>query len=180
MKGMKRRDFLLRSGGVLAMGSAGLEGLRRVVPAEAAAAAVGPEMVRFRPEIEPVVRWIEQTAIMLALPYLESEDGVSTLQGRFDYSGKLRDDEIKGSLSLIAGEGRISIQPTGEQAERNFRIRSLGSDRYALVTTIGILPLAISESEPGLRLQAYSTRRHLGNVLVNETPVLSIDAVRNN
>ena len=58
---MNRRNFLLRSGGVLAMGSAGLEGFRGVVPAGAAEAAVVPEMVRFRPEIEPVVRWIEQS-----------------------------------------------------------------------------------------------------------------------
>ncbi len=58
----RRRDFL-RSAAALGLG-AGLgpvAALRAITPASGAAMAVGPEAVRFRPEIEPVVRWIEET-----------------------------------------------------------------------------------------------------------------------
>jgi len=56
---MRRRRFL-QSASALGLG-AGLGGLRAVTPARAGEMVVGPDAVRFRPEIEPVVEWIEQT-----------------------------------------------------------------------------------------------------------------------
>ncbi|QDV34118.1 hypothetical protein [Tautonia plasticadhaerens] len=57
-----RREFL-QSASALGLG-AGLGPwavLGPITPARASEMAVGPEAVRFRPEIEPVVRWIEET-----------------------------------------------------------------------------------------------------------------------
>ncbi len=59
---LRRRRFL-RSASALGLG-AGLGDwarLQTITPASAAAMTVGTEAVQFRPEIEPVVRWIEQT-----------------------------------------------------------------------------------------------------------------------
>jgi hypothetical protein len=59
---MRRRNFL-RSASALGLG-AGMGDwarLQTITPASAAAMTVGTEAVRFRPEIEPIVRWIEQT-----------------------------------------------------------------------------------------------------------------------
>src|SRR5579883_1561097 len=59
---VRRRRFL-QSASALGLG-AGLgswASLRTITPASAAEMAVGPDAVRFRPEIEPVVRWIEET-----------------------------------------------------------------------------------------------------------------------
>jgi hypothetical protein len=58
-----RRRRFLQSASALGLG-AGLGDwalLQTVTPARAAAMEVGPDAVRFRPEIEPVVRWIEDT-----------------------------------------------------------------------------------------------------------------------
>ena len=75
-----RRRFL-QSASALGLG-AGLgswELLRGITPARAADLTVGPEAVRFRPEIEPVVRWIEETprdrALEVAVEHLK--DGLS-------------------------------------------------------------------------------------------------------
>ncbi len=56
---LRRRQFL-QSASALGLG-VGLGGLRSISPAKAAEATVGPDAVRFRPEIEPVVRWMEET-----------------------------------------------------------------------------------------------------------------------
>jgi hypothetical protein len=56
--GFGRRRFL-RSASALGLG--GLTLARAVTPARGAEMEVTPEAVRFRPEIEPVVRWIEDT-----------------------------------------------------------------------------------------------------------------------
>jgi hypothetical protein len=45
----------------LGVGLGSIPGLAAITPARAADMAVGPDAVRFRPEIEPVVRWIEET-----------------------------------------------------------------------------------------------------------------------
>src|ERR1700677_1909401 len=61
-KRLRRRGFL-QSASALGLG-AGLGDWARlgtITPAEGSAMAVGPEAVQFRPEIEPVVRWIEET-----------------------------------------------------------------------------------------------------------------------
>ncbi len=58
----RRRRFLQSASAVGLGASLGDWGaLRTITPASAAAMKVGPDAVRFRPEIEPVVRWIEDT-----------------------------------------------------------------------------------------------------------------------
>lgn len=58
----QRRRFL-QAASAMGLGVGLGEGslLRAITPANAGAMEVGPEAVRFRPEIEPVVRWIEDT-----------------------------------------------------------------------------------------------------------------------
>lgn len=59
---LRRRRFL-QTASALGLG-AGLghsAGLLAITPARAEDMAVGPDAVRYRPEIEPVVRWIEET-----------------------------------------------------------------------------------------------------------------------
>jgi hypothetical protein len=60
MKRFARRDFLKFGGGLVA-GTGALHALQTILPARAAAAEVTPEAVKFRPEMEPIVRWIEDT-----------------------------------------------------------------------------------------------------------------------
>jgi hypothetical protein len=55
-----RRDFL-KVGGSLVTGAGAWAALHKVVPARAAEARVTPDLVRFSAEMEPVVRWIEET-----------------------------------------------------------------------------------------------------------------------
>jgi hypothetical protein len=55
---LRRREFLQTSA---ALGLGAAAGLRSITPASADDMVVGPDAVRFRPEIEPVVRWIEET-----------------------------------------------------------------------------------------------------------------------
>jgi hypothetical protein len=55
---LRRRRFLQSAS---ALGLTSCVGWRAITPARAAEMAVGPEAVRFRPEIEPVVEWIEET-----------------------------------------------------------------------------------------------------------------------
>src|SRR5262249_42294053 len=57
MADLTRRAFVLGSGNLLAAGAAALS----IGPARADQVAVSPGLVRLRPEIEPVVRWIETT-----------------------------------------------------------------------------------------------------------------------
>ena len=63
MPGTFRRRRFLQSASALGLGAGlgSLDALMRITPAHAADMAVGPDAVRFRPEIEPVVRWIEET-----------------------------------------------------------------------------------------------------------------------
>jgi hypothetical protein len=77
---LRRRQFLHSASALgLGMGLGSWAGLRTITPAGAAAMQVGPDAVRFRPEIEPVVRWIEETprerALDVALAHLK--DGLS-------------------------------------------------------------------------------------------------------
>lgn len=63
MDGSLRRRRFLQSASALGLGT-GLgtaAGLSAITPARAEDLKVGPDAVRFRPEIEPVVRWIEET-----------------------------------------------------------------------------------------------------------------------
>jgi hypothetical protein len=59
MAEVRRRDFLRGFGGTLIAGSGALAGLRAILPAHAADVKVEPEIVRFGPDMEPIVRWIE-------------------------------------------------------------------------------------------------------------------------
>ena len=59
---LRRRRFLQSASALgLGAGLGGTAALRAITPARADELVVGPDAVRFRPEIEPVVRWIEQT-----------------------------------------------------------------------------------------------------------------------
>src|ERR1700712_4896053 len=78
MRGILRRRRFLQSASALGLG-AGLGSWDRLIgvtPARAADLAVGPDSVRFRPEIEPVVRWIEETprdqAMEVAIGHLKA------------------------------------------------------------------------------------------------------------
>ncbi|HEV3120251.1 MAG TPA: hypothetical protein VGY53_00040, partial [Isosphaeraceae bacterium] len=63
MDAMLRRRRFLQSASAMGLGVSlsSIPGLAAITPARAAEMAVGPDAVQFRPEIEPVVRWIEDT-----------------------------------------------------------------------------------------------------------------------
>jgi hypothetical protein len=61
MDPLNRRDFIRSLGGSVVAGTAGWNAIQSIVPARAAELQVTPELVRFAPEMESVVRWIEQT-----------------------------------------------------------------------------------------------------------------------
>jgi hypothetical protein len=99
---LERRQFL-QAASVLGLG-AGLgpwEALRGITPASADDARVGPEMVRFRPEIEPVVRWIEETPREQVL-----EKAVAELKAGLSYRSLL-------SGLFLAGIRNIKPRPVG-------------------------------------------------------------------
>ena len=98
-RGLPRRDFL-RTASIAGASMAGWERLREIAPA-AEEAKVRPEMVRLRPEIEPVVRWIEETPRERVL-----EKAVAELNGRLSYRLLL------GGL-FLAGVRNIQPRPVG-------------------------------------------------------------------
>jgi hypothetical protein len=59
MAEVRRRDFLKGFGGAMVAGGGALAALRGILPAHADDVLVGPEIVRFAPDMEPIVRWIE-------------------------------------------------------------------------------------------------------------------------
>jgi hypothetical protein len=61
MDTVARREFLRTLGGSVVAGTGAWAAIRSVVPARAADLIVSPEVVQFGPEMEPVVRWIEDT-----------------------------------------------------------------------------------------------------------------------
>ena len=65
MDRLARRDFLMELGGSVVAGAAawgaGAGAIEAVSPAFAADAQVTPDIVQFRPEMEPIVQWIERT-----------------------------------------------------------------------------------------------------------------------
>lgn len=56
-----RRDFLKGLGGSVISGSLGWQALQSLVPSRAEELQVTPNVVRFRPEMEQIVHWIETT-----------------------------------------------------------------------------------------------------------------------
>jgi hypothetical protein len=61
MSDIDRRTFFMDLGCRAVGGAAGWRALQAVVPALAEDAKVTPEIVKFRPEMEEVIRWIEET-----------------------------------------------------------------------------------------------------------------------
>src|SRR5205823_13565650 len=82
-------------------GLANQEALWAITPARAEDMAVGPDAVRFRPEIEPVVRWIEETPRERAL-----DVAVEKLKGGLSYR-----DLLAGLF--LAGIRNIKPRPVG-------------------------------------------------------------------
>jgi hypothetical protein len=80
---LKRRQFLqtaTAAGLGVGLGLGGGSALRAITPTRADELVVGPDAVRFRPEIEPVVRWIEETPRERIL-----EKAVEELKGGLSY-----------------------------------------------------------------------------------------------
>ncbi len=102
MAGDLRRRRFLQSASALGLG-AGLgswSGLAGITPARADM-AVGPDAVRFRPEIEPVVRWIEETPRDRAM-----ETAIARLQAGLSYRDLL-------SGLFLAGIRNVKPRPVG-------------------------------------------------------------------
>ena len=73
---LRRRRFLQSASAIgLGAGLGNWAGLKMITPARAADLKVSPDAVQFRPEIEPVVRWIEETprerALEVAIGHLK-------------------------------------------------------------------------------------------------------------
>jgi len=103
MAGPVRRRRFLQSASALGLG-AGLgswSSLAGITPARGAAMAVGPEAVRFRPEIEPVVRWIEEVPREKAM-----ETAIAQLKAGLSYRDLL-------SGLFLAGIRNVKPRPVG-------------------------------------------------------------------
>ena len=98
---MHRRDFLWSIGGSLAGSASALSRLGAMVPALAGEEPVTPDMVRFGPDMEPVVRWIESTPRERIL-----EAAVDALRSGLSYRRFL------GGL-FLAGIRNIKPRPVG-------------------------------------------------------------------
>ncbi|WP_435009036.1 hypothetical protein P12x_000286 [Tundrisphaera lichenicola] len=103
MTGHFRRRRFLQSASALGLG-AGLgswSSLGLITPARAADLAVGPDAVRFRPEIEPVVRWIEETPREQVM-----ETAIAQLKAGLSYRDLL-------SGLFLAGIRNVQPRPVG-------------------------------------------------------------------
>lgn len=103
MDGNLRRRRFLQSASALGLG-AGLgswAGLGTITPSKADELKVGPDAVRFRPEIEPVVRWIEETPREQAM-----ETAIAHLKAGLSYR-----DLLAGLF--LAGIRNIKPHPVG-------------------------------------------------------------------
>lgn len=99
---LRRRRFLQSASAIgLGAGLGDWAGLSTITPTRAADLKVGPDAVRFRPEIEPVVRWIEETPRDRAL-----EVAVGHLKGGLSYR-----DLLAGLF--LAGIRDIKPHPVG-------------------------------------------------------------------
>jgi len=96
---LKRRDFLQASA-ILSLG-AGLGPEARAITPQTPDMAVNPNAVRLRPEIEPVVRWIEETPRDRIL-----EVAITKLKGGLSYN------ELMAGL-FLAGIRNIKPRPVG-------------------------------------------------------------------
>jgi len=121
-----RRDFL-RSATVAGGALAGWDRLAGLAKAEEA--KVGPEVVRLRPEIEPVVRWIEETPREGAF-----EKAVAELKGGLSYRSLL------GGL-FLAGIRNIQPRPVGFKFHAVMVINSAHMLGQSAPTSERLLPL---------------------------------------
>jgi hypothetical protein len=99
MSAIRRREFLTGVGGGLVASAGAWSVLQSLVPD--AEAQVTPDIVRFRPEIEPVVRWIEETPRERIL-----EEAVQRLKSGLPYR------QLVGGL-FLAGIRNIKPRPVG-------------------------------------------------------------------
>ncbi|WP_435020596.1 hypothetical protein TA3x_001917 [Tundrisphaera sp. TA3] len=103
MGGELRRRRFLQAASALGLG-AGLgdwAGLRAITPASGAAMAIGPDAVQFRPEIEPVVRWVEEVSRDKA-----PEEAIARLKAGLSYRDLL-------SGVFLAGIRNVQPRPVG-------------------------------------------------------------------
>jgi hypothetical protein len=99
---IRRRHFIQTASALgLSAGLGPWERLRLITPLTAAEATVDPKIVRFRPEIEPVVRWIEDTPRERIL-----EEAVTRLREGLSYR------ELLAGL-FLAGIRNIKPRPVG-------------------------------------------------------------------
>lgn len=101
MSNLDRRDFLRGLGGSVVTGAAAWQTLQRISPANADELQVTPGIVQYRPEMEEVVRWIEQTPRERIL-----EEAVSRLKKGLPYR------QLVGGL-FLAGIRNIKPRPVG-------------------------------------------------------------------
>jgi hypothetical protein len=99
---LRRRRFLQSASAIgLGAGLGNWAGLKLITPARAADLKVGPDAVQFRPEIEPVVRWIEETPRERAL-----EVAIGHLKGGLAYH------DLMAGL-FLAGIRGVKPHPVG-------------------------------------------------------------------
>ena len=156
---LPRRQFLQAASAMgLGAGLGPWEALRVITPASAEEARVNPEMVRFRPEIEPVVRWIEETPREQIL-----EKAVAELKDGLSYRSLL-------SALFLAGIRNIKPRPVGFKFHAVMVINSahllgqigrghrapapalLGARQLQIVAGRGCPAKATGSLEPGRRI----------------------------
>lgn len=101
MSPVARRDFLKEFGGSIVSGTVAWQALQSLVPAHADELQVTPSVVRFRPEMEEVVQWIEKTPREQIL-----QRAVERLKAGLGYR------QLVGGL-FLAGIRNIKPRPVG-------------------------------------------------------------------
>src|SRR3954452_1216696 len=125
-----RRQFLQAASALgLGAGLGSSEALQAITPASAEDAKVGPETVRFRPEIEPVVRWIEETPREQIL-----DKAVAELKDGLSYRSLL-------SGLFLAGIRNIKPRPVGFKFHAVMVINSAHLLGQTAAVTDRLLPL---------------------------------------
>ena len=132
-RGLRRRRFL-QMASALGLGAelAPWANLRTITPLRAEDAQLKPDMVKFRPEIEPVVRLIEDTPRDRALEVV-----IAQLKKGLSYKQPARRTVPRGHPQYQAPPGRLQVsRRDGDQ----FGARSgpiIGSDRAAAAAALG-------------------------------------------